>query len=126
MKISAKFTVPLDKLVAQAQKKYQVDASAILRKLSLDLFAEIVRRTPVDTGRARANWNYSLHSPNFRTTTSTVPSVVDVPPSSLMKLPRVYISNGLSYVRELEYGRSDQAPQGFIRLSIQTITNKGV
>ena len=126
MQIKAQFTVPLDAMVKQAQRKYKVDASAILRKLTLDLYAEIIKRNPVDTGRSRANWNISLHSPNFSTTNSTVPSVVDVPASSLSKLPRVYISNGLPYVRELEYGRSDQAPQGFIRLSIQAIKNKGV
>lgn len=126
MKLSAQFSVPLEVLVKQAAAKYKVDAGAILRKLALDIYTEIIKGNPVKTGRSRANWNLSLHTPNFTTSNSTIPSFVEIPPGSLKNLPLIYISNGLPYVRELEYGKSDQAPSGFIRLAIQKIKIRGV
>lgn len=126
MNINAQFTVPLDTLITKAKNKYKVDATNILRKLALDILAEIVKRNPVDTGRSRANWNLSIVQPDFTTTSSTIPSHVELTATSLKGLPKIYIANGLDYVRELEFGRSDQAPSGFIRLAVQSVVSKGV
>jgi hypothetical protein len=126
MIVTAQFSVPIDTIILQARKKYQVDSSNILRKLALDIYAEIIRNTPVDTGRARANWNLSINRPNFAKSTSTVPSTVNISASTLRNLPDIYIANGLPYVRDLEFGRSDQAPNGFIRLAIQRVQNRGI
>jgi len=37
--------------------------SLVMRRVGLDLLDRIIRRTPVDTGRARGNWQVSLGSP---------------------------------------------------------------
>ena len=126
MRLSAKFDFPLDTVLIRARAKFKVDSSILLRKIALDLYAEIIRRTPVDTGRARANWNLSINSPNTSLSNSLVPSTINLTAKSLSNLPNVYIANGLPYVRELEFGRSDQAPNGFIRLSIQKIKNQRI
>lgn len=127
MAIKAQFTLPLDELVEKAHKEFNVDKEAILRKLALDLYAEIIKRTPVDTGRARANWNLSVKAPNYQTSQrTTIPSTVSITAHDVKGLPVVFIANGLPYVRELEYGKSDQAPNGFIRLSLEAIKAKGL
>lgn len=125
--MQAQFTVPLDELVKQANKDFNVSKEVALRKLALDLYAELIKRTPVDTGRARANWNLSIRHPNYSISANTrVPSTVTLDAKELKGLPIVFISNGLPYVRELEHGKSDQAPHGFIRLSIEAIKAKGL
>lgn len=127
MILNAQFSLPIDQVIIAARAKFKIDSSILLRKIALDLYAEIIRRTPVDTGRARANWNLSINHPDITTTASTgIPSSVNISPSLLKNLPDIYISNGLPYVRELEFGRSDQAPNGFIRLSIQKIKNQRI
>ena len=35
----------------------------IVHKSTIDLFSRIVKRTPVDTGRTRGNWQFQLGSP---------------------------------------------------------------
>lgn len=126
MKLNARFSTPIDHVINQVHTKYKIDSSNVLRKLALDLYAEIIKGTPVDTGRARANWNLSVHSPNYSVSNSTIISSVSITAGSLQNLPEVYISNGLPYVRELEFGRSDQAPNGFIRLAIQRVLNQRI
>lgn len=87
---------------------------------AFELFSQVIQKTPVKTGRARANWNISTDTPVFKTTTSSQAKV----PFSLdtQDFPLVFISNGLDYVVELENGRSRQAPGGIINPAIAAAT----
>lgn len=75
------------------------------------LWSNIVKRTPVDTGRARANWNVSKGQVDPSTTENTQASV------TLSKVPVAeesedyYISNNLSYIKTLEYGGYPNPPK---------------
>jgi hypothetical protein len=76
--------------------------------------------TPVDTGNARAHWTPSLNTP--------VPSALSTPdPSGATPLNRmvdvlsdfqlgdaIWLTNGVDYIRALEYGHSRQAPLGMV------------
>lgn len=62
------------------QFNVQVDAFAnkvglavttVQKRVAFDLFGRIVRKTPVDTGRARASWNISVNRPNRATVGET-------------------------------------------------------
>ena len=79
---------------------------------AFEMFSQVIQKTPVDTGRARANWNISTGNPNLRTTESTQASS-DLPEIG-NDFPTVFISNGLDYVVGLEEGRSKQSPAGII------------
>ena len=64
------------------------------KKIVLDLLAGVVRRTPVDTGRARGNWQLSIGKPEEQ--------------EKVQKIPHfsvVWLSNNLPYIEVLEFGK---------------------
>ena len=96
------------------------------------LWSNIVERTPVDTGRARSNWNVSKNIPDTTVSDKTSQSVTleDVPPAE--KDETYYIANNLPYIKMLEYGGysknsttgktvngySRQAPNGMVGVTV--------
>jgi len=77
------------------------------------LWLNIIKRTPIDTGRARANWHVSKNMPDTRVTDETTQSVAvtDVPRSNADE--PYYIANNLPYINKLEYGGyGDNSPSG--------------
>lgn len=92
------------------------------RQAALGLTQAIIVKTPVDTGRARGNWNTNIGAPD--TTTSDTKRANDAlndanSTASSLKLGDTFtIYNGLPYIQKLEYGYSQQAPQGMVRLSV--------
>jgi len=96
-------------LVAEVKAKTALEYKAT----AFEVFSQVIQKTPVKTGRARANWNISTGSPDFNTTTSNT-SDPDINIKTL-NFPTVYVANGLDYVVELENGKSwKQAPAGII------------
>lgn len=76
------------------------------------LYSSIVRKTPVDTGRARANWNVSTGSPDTSTTTQTQKTAQ---PKKTIPEPKgdesIFIANNLPYITTLEYGGFPNPPK---------------
>ena len=105
-----------------------------LRKVVLDLDTKVIERTPVDTGRARANWH-----PNIGSEPVSAEGAGDAVAAVAAMLPQLkvgdtaWISNNLPYAPVLEYGLypnppksgtgktvdgfSTQAPAGMVRIS---------
>lgn len=126
------WSIPLDQLAA----KVQLDLETVARKSTLDVFKAVVLKSPVDTGRFRANWNVSQGAPDTTVTDSTDKGRAQAEVSKALTLPVggvTYMSNSLPYAVVLEYGLypnppktptgktvggySTQAPQGMVRLS---------
>lgn len=96
-----------------------------VRKLCLELDRSIVLKSPVDTGRFRANWNIGFGSPNTSTTTNTDASGSSAIAKAQAELTgnlsgkKIFVTNSLPYAFRLEYeGWSNQAPQGMVRITI--------
>lgn len=102
----------------------------LVRALGFEALGRIMNKTPMDTGRARANWNVSEGAED----PSTNPEAThqDVLPKRLEGEGRVrlvdfwrgdtlYITNGLPYIRPLEDGHSGQAPRGMARLTVREL-----
>jgi hypothetical protein len=87
--------------------------------LAIQLHGKITANTPVDTGRARANWYLSDGSPRIETTQATIPQVYS--PGDITGDSIIYITNSLPYIVPLEYGHSKQAPMGMVRIAIAEI-----
>jgi hypothetical protein len=70
--------------------------------------------TPVDTGRARANWQPSLNTPATGTLQpGQKPDAAQV--AAAYKIAdQILITNNLPYIRRLNEGSSKQAPAGFV------------
>lgn len=87
--------------------------------LALTLINKVSLRTPVDTGRARANWFLAEGSPRIETTESTTPE--NHGSVALTGRSTIFITNSLPYIVPLEYGHSSQAPYGMLRIAIAEV-----
>lgn len=107
-----------------------LNLATIVRKIAFDLFAELTKRTPVDTGRARAGWGVSIDVPDITTVPPEPPEGVTLPAPGLPNLSAVdgtqvvYILNNVVYIEALEDGHSEQAPAGMVRLSLALLELK--
>lgn len=96
-------------------------SDAAVRTVVLEIGARLIARSPVDTGRFRSNWNYSLNAPTAETTEQTGELFVN----HLAALPTTgaasathFLQNNLPYGPALEYGHSKQAPLGIVGLTV--------
>lgn len=111
--------------VSQLAEKARTRAENVLKAAILELFARIVERTPVDTGRARGNWQIDLDAKSGASLLATDKSGRETIARAMAKLDKldknsrvVLITNNLAYIKALEYGHSRQAPSGMIRISV--------
>ncbi|MGK2911230.1 MAG: hypothetical protein ACSLE1_15725 [Sphingobium sp.] len=77
----------------------QADVEALTQKVALDIYADLLMTTPVDTGAARQGWQ------------------LDNGPGGAME-----ISNSVPYIGKLNDGHSKQAPTGFIEAAVDRHT----
>lgn len=111
-----RFSIPLATLAA----RLNADIETVARKSTLDLFTKVNLRSPVDTGRFRANWNVSYGSPDVSFTSSTSQGRASSEIAKTLTLPIggiTYMANGLPYAYRLEKGYSKQAATGMVRVS---------
>jgi len=93
-----------------------------VRALTIGVFSSVIKMTPVDTGRAKGNWQCTIGQPASGEVTrlgesGSLMEVVDVTPRSAGGI--CYLTNNLPYIQKLEYGHSQQAPAGMVRVSLQ-------
>ncbi|HET6416469.1 MAG TPA: hypothetical protein VFG22_09250 [Polyangiales bacterium] len=92
------------------------------KKLHLQGLRGIVQKTPVDTGRARGNWQSSrdiepVGELGIRSGGDAVSEGVTVT-RTLAPYTVSYITNNLPYIEFLEAGGSDQTPAGMVSVTI--------
>jgi len=108
----AAWTVPMREFA----KKAGLSLDVVARKIMFDMFSNVIRLSPVDTGRFRANWNvgYGVIDDNTYTTTNVYR--VDAQLRQLMAKDSVtrtvvYFTNSLPYALPLEYGMYPNPPK---------------
>ena len=98
-------------------------ASEVQRAVALQLTSSVITRTPVDTGRARGNWNAEIgRADNSTSDTRTASDAErqarqasdDFAPGTVL-----FLTNALPYIRALEYGSSRQSPRGMVRITAE-------
>jgi Bacteriophage HK97-gp10, putative tail-component len=120
------FSLDIRKFAEKAGAK----ADFVVKKTIFDLFSEIVMRTPVDTGRLRANWQIGVNQ-----APGAAYDWVDKDGSATLQIAQqmldtakgigdtYYIVNNLVYAIPIEYGHSKQAPAGMVRVSVASFKN---
>jgi hypothetical protein len=110
--------------ITKFAKKARINLDLAHRKVCLDLFTSLVKKSPVDTGRFRSNWQIGVNAINLLTDESTDKSGGQATLRAFAAMAEVkaggtvYLTNSLPYAISLEYGWSKQAPQGMVRLSL--------
>lgn len=94
-----------------------------VRRAVLGMTREIVRATPVDTGHARSNWFWGVQVVSDEDATlskSGAPSLARAASfaSTVRSGGVVYLTNNLPYIMPLEFGSSQQAPAGMVRITV--------
>ena len=106
-----------------------------VRGTTIRLFGDIIKATPVDEGRARANWFATGQKPSNKVTNAEDKSGANAINNmqqvvvGIKDWSRFTLTNNLPYIEVLEFGGygdgpktingfSKQAPKGFLRVNI--------
>lgn len=126
--------------------KARIDASKVIRKTVFDLMRDVMRLTPVDTGRARAAWSVwfalngqtvSVSGPNVKPSAISGGVALGEVKSSLIE-PGTFvrgfshaskaddlfaeITNNVRYIIPLEFGWSKQNRRGMVREAVRRLS----
>lgn len=132
----AKWTMDLNEYA----KKKNVQIRNVRKAYAFALYSSIVKKTPVDTGRARGNWNITVGADDYTQSENVTPKFHS---SSQIPEPKgdetIFISNNLPYITKLEYGGypnppkkgngktvngySRQAPEGMVGVTLANNEN---
>lgn len=89
------------------------------------ILATVVPATPVDTGRARGNWQvgvgYSVTN-EINRLDKTGQTAINQGRAAIAGRPpgmSIYISNNVPYIGRLNEGYSAQAPAGFVEMAVR-------
>ena len=116
-----KFSIDLTRWGVSLEKE---QAPKFIRKIALELLKKVTMKSPVDTGRFRANWMVGIGGADETTTENTVNDAMmrgSIVLTGYKTLKQIHISNNLSYAAALEHGRSMQAPLGVAEISVEEI-----
>jgi hypothetical protein len=107
--------------ITKFAKKLDLAVEVVTVRIVLDLFTRITKRTPVDTGRARASWDIKVGvSSDYLPEAGKYAGAKDVS-GEVEKIDGkqiVFISTSIDYMKYLEEGSSQQAPAGIVLLSL--------
>lgn len=94
----------------------------VVRATALEVYARVQQRTPRDTGNARFNWHISTGRESSQEADArgasgpVIPNRLDR--AQTERFAPVFIQNNVPYIGRLEFGSSDQAPQGMVRVTL--------
>lgn len=118
------FSLDLEKFA----KMVDQDVATVRRRATLGILERVLRRSPVDKGRFRSGWFSTDGQPS-----AAVPPEIDgritrdeatqrskgqVTARFSQPYDTAWIVNNLPYGQRLEYGWSQQAPQGMVRIAL--------
>jgi len=116
------FALDLKRFAQEAQENWQT----VSKKVALDLFRQFVMGTPVDTGRARGNWQCTIGSPAEGTIERKDPTgqavmaeVTETVAGWNVDQVAICLTNNVAYIEALENGHSQQAPRGWVRVALR-------
>ena len=124
----------LNKALAKHKEKTNADINKAIRVATISVWGNILRLTPVDTGRARSNWFVGMSVGNMtsdRTNDKGAGYIAKELPKNLLN-KKVFLYNNLPYIEKLEFGGygsndtektntqgfSKLAPKGMVRVSL--------
>lgn len=116
---NAAFKRDFTRLLERAGEK----AADVVRKSITDVQSALIFKSPVDTGAFRNNWNTALgaiDASNSRQADKSGAGATAQTADAVSRYrlgDRIFITNSMPYAMRLEYGWSDQAPQGMVRIT---------
>lgn len=119
--------------MTESAYKIKGDMHDWYKTVVFEVFRRIVLRTPVDTGRARGNWQIEVGRPasaslvitgDKGTVTEKAFNRADAKLAMISAFALVHITNNVEYVYYLEYNRrSKQYPEGMVEITLTEMAN---
>lgn len=129
--LSGSFSAQLGQFSAKTQEKMD----AIFQDIVIEIGESVIMLSPVDTGRFKGNWQLTIDTTSNQSLINydkqgfaTLERLVNVA-NTLEIGQKAFIVNNLRYAIPLEYGHSQQAPGGMVRVTLsrfQQIVNDAV
>lgn len=117
-------------------KKAQENSERVIIGVRSGLSESIINKTPLDTGLARGNWQASIGSPEtividrldgesgYAPTSGEGKSLYEANNVAVTELDKdFYLVNNVDYIHNLEYGGSNQSPNGMVRITVLDFQN---
>ena len=110
--------------VQRLKRILEARAEMALRVLAFEVAHRMAELTPEDDGRAQAGWNISQGSPVFEDpgegsypigTSDVDPRFMRQASQLTLEGGNVFITNGVPYIRRLEYGKAEAGAKGIAR-----------
>jgi len=110
------------KLISTMEK----DIAKAVQGISAKVLSSVVKKTPVDKGCAKNNWNLSEGKMDksivFSTGNCKRDSAININNlENITGKKDIYITNSLDYISKLENGSSKQAPKGMVASTINEL-----
>lgn len=104
-------------------KKTDASMSDIVSASAIELFTNVVIGTPVRDGYAKGGWKVTFTTPSVKVVERQDPTGSKAINEINTKIDgsgrdEFFLTNNLPYIERLEYGYSDQAPEGMVRISV--------
>jgi hypothetical protein len=119
------FSIDLSRFAVKSEKEMKT----VIQKITMEAFRRVILRSPVDTGRFRANWGAAIGTASTGTkeafdkdggaTVTAAASIV----FNWNCVGSIFLANSLPYGGKLEYGHSKQAPAGMVRVTLSEISS---
>ena len=106
--------------IAKLARKLAITEAKAVAAFCLNISRRVDMMSPVDTGLFRANWQATLDQPYTGAVKpmNRAGSIDHVIPFAKAANGHVfYLTNKIPYAKKLEYGHSQQAPNGMVRVS---------
>lgn len=114
--------MPTFSKLEDAQKEVMEKLQGISLGTAIQVFNNIIIETPVDTGRARGNWQASIGSPSSSELSEAAAKAakedVSKDIATWTLTDTAYLTNNLPYIEPLEIGWSGQRPNGWVRANV--------
>lgn len=98
-------------------KKNKDRMLGIVKKSTGSMGKRIIRVSPVDTGRFKGSWNTAIGEPNLSIETSIGAGLLPILGQAKIG-DDIYFTNNQPYAMRLEFGWSQQAPAGMVRVTL--------
>jgi len=106
--------------IARLARKLAITEAKAVAAFCLNISRRVDNMSPFDTGLFRANWQATLDQPYTGATkpANRAGGIDHVIPFAKTANGHIfYLTNKIPYARALEYGHSQQAPMGMVRVS---------
>lgn len=119
-----------DQIEKAMKRKVDENHDKLVRATAMAAMRALVMETPVDTGRAKNNWNADINAVDASTTEEANPNAdgtgkINEALDNYKSGDTVFISNNLPYIVRLNEGHSKQAPAGFVEAAVTLAKRQG-